>query len=183
MQLYTNKYTKMWYVNCECRCRKMQIECSLTLCVGQTNIMTPWAPMTPWAKKYVHVFICDVFWGKLLNKHLLILCFLIILSHRDCNKHEIVQQWSLTKNILPVDIMKHKQNLTILCLISLITSILIFLHTQEFERLIWSIFSNNLEWISYKQQELAKQEYIKCSTKSKVFVKLQDLNDFDRCNS
>ena len=59
-------------------------------------------------------------------------------------------------------------------------SILIFLYTEEFERIAWSIFSNNLEWISYKQQELAKKEYEKCSTNTKVFVKLQDLNQLDR---
>lgn len=59
-------------------------------------------------------------------------------------------------------------------------SILIFLHTEEFERMTWSIFSNNLEWMSYKQQELAKKEYEKCTPKSKVFVKLQDLNELDR---
>ena len=76
--------------------------------------------------------------------------------------------------------MKHKQNLAIFCIISLTMSILIVLHTEEFERIAWSIFGNNLEWISYKQKELAKKEYEKCSTNTKVFVKLQNLNELDR---
>ena len=75
--------------------------------------------------------------------------------------------------------MKHKQNLTIFCLISLTISILIYLHTQVFERLGWSIFGNNLKWISYEQQQMAKKESEKCTSKSKVFLKLQDLNEID----
>lgn len=75
--------------------------------------------------------------------------------------------------------MKHRQNLTIFCLISLTISILIFLHTQVLERLGWSIFGNNLKWISYKQQQMAKKESETCTPKSKVFFKLQDLSEID----
>ena len=75
--------------------------------------------------------------------------------------------------------MKHRQNLTIFCLISLTISILIFLHTQVLERLGWSIFGPNLKWISYKQQQMAKKESEMCTPKSKVFFKLQDLSEID----
>ena len=76
--------------------------------------------------------------------------------------------------------MKHKKYLLSFVLICMNMSLLIYLHTEVFERLAWRLFRNNLEWRSYQQQEFVKTESRKCTPKSKVFVKLQDLNEIDR---
>ena len=76
--------------------------------------------------------------------------------------------------------MKHRKFLVIFFLISMTMSLLIYLHTEALESLAWRLFRNNLEWRSYQQQNFVKTESGKCTLKSKVFVKLQDLNEIDR---
>ena len=48
------------------------------------------------------------------------------------------------------------------------------------EKLARRLFSSNIEWMSYQQQQFAKLESGKCKPKSKVLVNLQNLNDVDR---
>ena len=62
----------------------------------------------------------------------------------------------------------------------MIMSILIYFQMARVEKLARRLFSSNIEWMSYQQQQFAKLESGKCNPKSKVLVNLQNLNDVDR---